>query len=313
MAKRSNQKLKLLYLTKILLDNTNEQKGLTLSQILRELQKYGISAERKSIYDDMEALRVFGIDVRTCRDRYVRYYVAERKFNNADIKLIFDLISSNGILNDKNIRTLLKKFDNVIPETLLDAASYEQKTVREIEDIYTNLSVICDAICYNKEIKFKYFEWNSRKQRIMLYCGEYLTVSPIKLTFNDGRYMLECINRSTRTKQIYYLDRMINTLITNTKRDIDSGEFEKAISASKVENVRLRCDNCLAGDVFYRFGLGVTILANREEYFEVSVKTAISASLFAWIYTYGGGIKIVGPDWVENEYFELLNELKNID
>ena len=85
MAKRSNQKLKILYLYKILLENTSEKNGMTLAQILRELQSYGIRAERRSIYDDIEALRVFGIDVRVWRDRYVRYYVAERKFDVAKI------------------------------------------------------------------------------------------------------------------------------------------------------------------------------------------------------------------------------------
>ncbi|MDK2789400.1 MAG: hypothetical protein PWP07_2645, partial [Epulopiscium sp.] len=56
MAKSSNQKLKILYLMKILLEKTDEENAITLNQMIAELERYGIAAERKSIYDDIEAL-----------------------------------------------------------------------------------------------------------------------------------------------------------------------------------------------------------------------------------------------------------------
>ena len=63
MAKRTNQKLKLMRLMQIMLEQTDDSRSLTMEQILAELQRYGITAERKSIYTDMEALRVYGIDI----------------------------------------------------------------------------------------------------------------------------------------------------------------------------------------------------------------------------------------------------------
>ena len=92
MAKQSNQKLKLLYLLKILLEETNEQSGMTISQISAELAKYNVSAARKSLYDDIESLRVFGIDVQVKRDRYVRYYIAKRDISSVELKYVIDAI-----------------------------------------------------------------------------------------------------------------------------------------------------------------------------------------------------------------------------
>lgn len=57
MSKKSNQKLKLLYLLKILMEKTDTDHTLTVQQMIQELNKYGISAERKSIYDDIESLK----------------------------------------------------------------------------------------------------------------------------------------------------------------------------------------------------------------------------------------------------------------
>ena len=53
MAKSSNQKLKLLYLIKILSEKTDENHCLSAQRLIDELAKYDIKAERKSIYDDI--------------------------------------------------------------------------------------------------------------------------------------------------------------------------------------------------------------------------------------------------------------------
>ncbi len=50
---------------------------MTMQEILGQLAECGISAERKSIYDDFEALRAFGMDVRYKRGRPGGYYLAD--------------------------------------------------------------------------------------------------------------------------------------------------------------------------------------------------------------------------------------------
>ena len=47
-----------------------------MQEIIGRLQENGVSAERKSIYDDMEVLRSFGMDIKFKRGKYTGYYVA---------------------------------------------------------------------------------------------------------------------------------------------------------------------------------------------------------------------------------------------
>ncbi|MFR7952559.1 MAG: hypothetical protein ACLU4P_03145 [Ruminococcus sp.] len=75
MAKGINQKGKILYLEKILRE-TSETHPCTMQEIIGKLQENGVSAERKSIYDDMEVLRSFGMDIKFKRGKYTGYYVA---------------------------------------------------------------------------------------------------------------------------------------------------------------------------------------------------------------------------------------------
>ena len=75
MAKSNNQKAKILYLEKMLRE-TGEHRALSMQAILEKLMEHGIRAERKSIYDDVEVLREFGMDIRYTRERPGGYYLA---------------------------------------------------------------------------------------------------------------------------------------------------------------------------------------------------------------------------------------------
>ena len=63
MPRGKNQKLKLLVLLRFLRSESDEQHPVAMKELLAELARAGIQAERKSIYDDLETLRDFGFDI----------------------------------------------------------------------------------------------------------------------------------------------------------------------------------------------------------------------------------------------------------
>lgn len=304
MARRSNQKLKLLCLSKILLDNTDERHGLTLSQILSELQAYGIEAGRKSLYDDMEALRVYGLDIRTKRDRYVRYYVHNRNFDRAEIRLLIDAISGSPMLTEKRSNELVKKLNALRGASQVSAGCYAQKSFSE--DVYNNVNTICKAIELGQRLNFRCFEWNSRKQRILVSGGEFFTVSPQRLAFRDGKYILSAFDHTTKKQTEFSVDRIINISILNTPSETVAAS--DGTDGNALVSVCLRCDNSAAGEIFDRFGIGVTILSNRDEYFEVAVKSALDERFYSWLFAMGSKAKIISPDGAAEEYKRLLLE-----
>ena len=69
------------------------------------LESNGIAAERKSIYDDIEALRTFGMDIEECkRGRVFGYYVASRTFELPELKLLVDSVQSSKFITHKKDR-----------------------------------------------------------------------------------------------------------------------------------------------------------------------------------------------------------------
>ena len=316
MAKRSNQKLKLLYLSKIFLEKTDEEHKLTLAQILIELERYGIYAERKSIYDDMEALRVFGLNVCSSRDRCVRYYISQSAVDIADVKIIYDLLLTSSMFNEMRVNELVKKFSQNAAtlgevKKISGELALQEGAYKEAE--YKNLLSICKAISNDKKIKFKYFEWNSHKQRMLMFNGELITVDPIAAKYENGKYVMYAVNSATKNAETFIVDRMVNTAVLNRGRELPDAGAD-IVNEDIRENLRLRCDNSLAGDLFDKFGIGVTILANRDDYFEVAFKTKTDDDFYSWIFSQQGKVKILSPDSAQKKYKEMLEEnLKKVD
>ena len=113
MSKNPNQKLKLLYLYQILLQRTDENHKLTTDELRAALERGGITAERKSIYSDIEALQNFGLDVICQRGAGGGYYVASREFELPELKLLVDAIQCSRFITEKKSNELIGKIEHL--------------------------------------------------------------------------------------------------------------------------------------------------------------------------------------------------------
>ena len=124
MAKGTNQKLKLMYLMKILLEKTDEGHSVTMPEIIESLKAYDITAERKSIYADMEALRTYGVDIiGEQKNKTYYYHVGNRQFELAELKLLVDSVQSSKFITAKKSNELIKKIEGF-------ASKYEAKQLQ---------------------------------------------------------------------------------------------------------------------------------------------------------------------------------------
>lgn len=319
MAKQSNQKLKLLYLLRILLENTDEQSGMTLSRISEELAKYSISAGRKSLYDDIEALRVFGIDVCVKRDRYVKYYIDRREFSFVELKYTIDALENFDSIDPEVARSLSEKVIRILgvkgrvySQSLVSGEMKMPKVI--VEEVEKNLDVISKAISSAQRISCKEFDWNSQKQRILKNDGKTLTLTPIRLVC-DRRYILYAFD-GTRVQE-YRVDRLLDVeLISKKAAPISAYKdfFNDNLAELDYANVRIEFDNLYAGEVFEHFGLGVTILSSRESSFEVSAKVKLDDAFYSWLFNNAKYIRKISPERVREEYKErILIALDNVE
>jgi predicted DNA-binding transcriptional regulator YafY len=321
MPKSSNQKLKLLYLARIFLENTDPSHALTVKELIDELARYEIKAERKSVYDDIERLRVFGIDVQVTRDRQVRYYVGKHTFELAELRLLADAVSAAGSITEKKSGSLVKKLESL--GSKYDAVQIQKcvtvagSAKADSEEIFCNVDMIHRAIAANKRIGFRYFEWTTDKKRRLLKDGAFYSISPWALMLDRDVYYMIGYDSDVGELVRYRVDKMIELYIGKQARD-----GQRVFEASDIQHtnvafgtwggeicyVRLSCDNSLADEVVDRFGKDI-IIAKGEDRFEFTAKVMLGTRFYSWILSFGNGVRVVSPTSVSEHVAALVREL----
>ena len=108
------QKMKLLRIMQILLERTDENHIMSATDLLEALEEYGITAERKSIYSDIETLIFFGLDIVQQRGANSGYYIASREFEMPELKLLVDAVQSSKFITSKKSSELIAKLEKQI-------------------------------------------------------------------------------------------------------------------------------------------------------------------------------------------------------
>ena len=321
MPRLPNQKLKLIYLSQIMRERTDRSHGLTLAEISAALGEYGISAERKSLYDDIETLKLCGYDIQVVRDSHVRYYLASHTFDPAELRLLVDAVQSAKFLTPKKSCELIRKIEGLgsrYEAAQLHKQVYSSQGLKtENEEIYANISALQTAIAENRQLRCLYFEWNANKQRLLRKNGDEYCLSPWALTWDDEFYYLVAYDSEAKKIKHFRVDKMLKVRLTDQKREGNEAfaDFDPAVYSQRLfgmyggeqVNVRILADNSLAGVVLDRFGINVTIL-NRGECFEFSVKVMVSPTFFAWVLGFGGKMKILSPESVAEQAAAIAEE-----
>ena len=223
MAKSSGQKLKLLYLIKMLRENTDENHPMSTPDIIKYLENQGIHAERKSIYNDMECLADFGYDVVQVQSRLGGgYYLGSREFELPELKLLVDAVQSSRFITTKKSRELIRKLEQIAGKN--DAGKLQRQVYvagrvkTENESIYYSIDAIHRAIQENKQISFVYLDWNLKKQLVPRPNGN-KCVSPWALIWREENYYLAAYDSEDRVIKHYRVDKMGQAEVTNLPRE----------------------------------------------------------------------------------------------
>lgn len=322
MAKSEGQKVKILYILKILEEFTDEDHPMTTADLIKHLEAQGISCERKTIYSDIAQLNDFGYDiVQVSNRRGGGYYFASREFEVAELKLLVDVVQSSRFITVKKSRELIKKLEKKAGK--YDAGKLQRQVYvagrikTENESIYYSVDSIHRAIQENRQISFTYLEWNLKKQLIPK--GEQRKVSPWALIYRDENYYLAAYDGVSGLLKHYRVDKMGSVTILEDKRE-GMELFEQTDLAAytnrtfgmfggEAETVTLGMPDRLVGVVLDRFGKEVDLRSMGDGTFRVRAKVAVSGQFFGWLAGLGAEAKIISPDSVKKQYMEWLTEI----
>lgn len=316
MPKSENQKQKLLQIAKYLMEHTDGNHAVSTPQLIAYLNSIGIKAERKSIYNDIDTLNDFGMDIIRSDEHRGGYMLASRQFELAEVKLLVDLVQSSKFITEKKSRELIGKLETLV-------SKYDAKVMgRQVEiigrsktnneNIYYNVDLVHTAISQNVKIRFQYFDWDIYKKMQPRHNGAFYEVSPWKLTWDDENYYLIAFDEKAGLMKHYRVDKMLNVSITENPRqgkaifdEMDMVEYDKktfGMFAGEDKTVRLLCHKSMAGIMVDKFGTEVAIRPEGENQIIVRIDVAVSPQFFGWLTGLGDRVQIISPDEVREEY-----------
>lgn len=330
MSRGTNQKFKFTYLMKIMLEKTDDEHSLTMPQIMEELEKYDVTAERKSIYTDFQDMtEKFGVEIikeQTGRETY--YHVGSREFELAEVKLLIDAIQSSKFITQTKSRELITKIKSFVSEhqaKQLQRQVYINDRVKTMnESVYYNVDDIHTAINQNKKIRFKYFKWDINTKLVPRHNGDWFIVSPWALTWDDENYYMVAFDDLDSKIKHYRVDKMMHISIEEEKRsgrdvfrNFDMAEYSKAtfgMYQGQRAKVKIQFANYMCGVFIDRFGKDISFRPIDDEHSEFHVDVNVSPQFFGWIFSLGKDVKVTGPSEVVERMKVLAREfLENMN
>ena len=319
--KSEKQRLKILYLYKILKEQTDENNSITMPQIISQLSAYGISAGRKALYDDIKAIKDYYSDITLAEaGRSPGYSLIERDFDLSEVKLLADAVASSHFITEKKSKNLIDKI--VTLRSVHEAKQIKRRVYvanrakSENENILLLIDNIHCAINEKKKITFEYYDYNTKKK--LQKRGGTRKCTPYALAWFEDRYYLVAQYMDYKFTH-FRVDRMKHLEIIDEKGapipdDFNLSKYLKAtfsMFSGTEEDVTLRFSKKYVNAVIDRFGKEVMIIPDGEEHFNVhaKVKSEHPEPFFGWLFQFGENVKIVSPQSLKQKYNEMLKNV----
>lgn len=287
------------------------------------MNRYGITAERKSIYNDIEALRLFGIDVNISNELGRGYFIGERTFQVSEIKMLIDIIQAAKFISEKKSLDLIEKIGSLAPITDRKALKRQIVIAGNIksanETVYYSIDCLYRGIEEKKQVRFKYYTWDIRKNKLYKNKGQFYYVNPISLIWAEEKYYLVAYDDFSYQIKHYRVDKMENVEvcdepISKQAQNIkfNAAEYSKKsfnMFSGKVKEVTLRGTTEAIGIIFDRFGRDVFAVPHNDGTFSVTVNVVVSPQFYSWVFGVSDLLSIERPADVVKEYMNMCEKI----
>ena len=307
-----SSKKKIFYVLDILKKYSDDSHPITAGEIVETLKtKYGLVAERKSIYRDIDVLNECGYSIEKMASD--GFFFAERTFEPAEIRLLNDAIVGASFITQKKTKELSRKLINelsIFQSKQIESQTYFDNRVKfKNEHILYVIDTIHTAICENKKITFGYYRKKIVDNKISRIHTRDHIISPYALVWSEDKYYLVGNYEKYDNLSHYRIDRIENVTITDEpsryfeevcryKNNFDTGDYISKtfrMYSGTDDMIDLVCRNEILEKITDKFGDSVHYMSIGKNKFRVRSRGYRSEGLVEWLMMISDRCYIVSP------------------
>ena len=314
----SNARARLLGLRAILLEQTDERHPAPLSELTAALERQGIEADARALTADLAALSESGLDVRLARGHTKAYYIGERGFPRAQVRLLMDMVRANRFLPQAQTSALLDRLAGLCGAhergSLKLGAVEPDAPTPEQENLFETIDRILSALEAKRKLSFVYCAYSWKDALEPRRGGMAYVVNPCLLLYAEERYYLIADHPLHEGLAHYRLDHMRDLLLLEEDAAPPDVSFDPAAYARSVFSmypaeqrwVRLAFDRALTGAMIDRFGTQVPLELLDERTGSLYAPVCAGRPFFGWVFSFCGGVRILAPDDLREQMLLML-------
>ncbi len=301
------KKLALIRVLQILEKHSDSEHPIKHDKIVELLEsEYGLIIERKAIGRNISLLCEAGYEIETTKKGS---YLAERMFEESELKLLIDGVLSSGYITAKQSKDLIEKLcrqSNIyFRPRIKNIYSVNDWNKTENVAVFYNIEIIDEAIEHGRQVRFEYNKYGADKK---FHRSATHTVSPYQMILHNQRYYLMGYNEKWKHIQYYRMDRITNIELLDTIRrplksvaGFESGIDYKRFSHSmpymffdEPQMIEFIAEGWAIDQIIDWFGKDIKLEERPDGRFLVRVKASVNAMEY-WAMQYMNVVEILSP------------------
>lgn len=322
MEKDYTTKIKLVKILEILRTESDETRPMPTNALIARLAEFGINCTRQTLYADIKVLNDFGYEILCNRSTSNEYYVADRKFDMPEIRILLDAVQAASFITPQKTEVLVDKIAALggpnRAEILKNNIMRYNTTKHTNEDIYYVVNELEQAIISGKKVSFYYFDYDENKEKVYRKNKKRYVENPYATIFSDDNYYLLAYNDKYKHAVHYRVDRMEDVRLCDediTAAEIDVKKHKKELfgmySGEEVR-VRIEADKSLLDVIFDRFGEDIAIKPVDGGKVVFKTEVQLSPRFIAWVCSFGDKMKVLSPKRVVGEIVDNLHKVTSL-
>lgn len=323
----SNSRNRLLAVSEILRRYTNEQHPMTATDIIEKLNLiYNISADRRSVYEDIQAIIAVGFDISTYGDNGKGFYLRECEFEFSELRMLVDAVLSARFISKSHSKKLvnkIKKLTNKYDEKRLEQVNFLNNRIKcNNASVFLTIDILSEAIEKGERVSFKYLDYDIQKNMV-LKDNKIRHVSPFGIIWMNDYYYLVGKYIWLDSLTHFRIDKIKDILLTEIaaepineiepyKNGFDIASYANThvnMFSGDEERIELKCSNYILHDIIERFGDDAVIKPAEEGYFTAVVK-GVQEGLLYFVLQFGTNIEVIKPERFRQLLKKTIVEIK---